>query len=140
MWQNAEICQFNKIGDDIQHWALSDKDRAFLHSDMLENVVTKAWPMLWNMIDMFDIIKTNDLCFTDEQLIDEYAAVWGDICENIVMLYGMEPLNWYHTETYEHMPMNEYKKLKKDYKAEHKWERLGRLGGWIWGQIQHLMQ
>merc|ERR1711990_659594 len=119
MWKNNDACQMEKIGDDIKHWCLGDKGTCFNLDGVFWRVVDNILPMIDNYIDIFRLLKTNDICYTDEQLIDEYATMWGDFCKNVVIVHGMEPLTWNKDLQLEHINQHEFHEEKKAYKKSH---------------------
>jgi len=118
-WKNEDACQFRKIGDDIKNWCLGAEGTCFRLDGVFERVFENFFPMIWNYVDMFKLLKTNDICYSDEQLIDEYATMYGDFCKNVVIVHGMQPLSWNNGLQQAHVNQHEFHEEKKAYKAAH---------------------
>lgn len=86
---------------------------------VFERVIENIFPLIWNALDFISILKTNDICYSDEQLIQEYATMWGDICKNAVIVHGMEPLTWNKDLKLSHIKQSDFKKEKKAFKKAH---------------------
>jgi hypothetical protein len=119
-FRNSDACQFKKIGDDIKHWCLSEEGTCFKMDGMWERVIENFFPMLTNAWDLLGALRSNDICYSDEQLITEYATMWGDICKNAVIVHGMQPLSWNDGLEQAHVNSHEFHEEKKAYKAAHK--------------------
>jgi len=102
---------------------------------VVSRVFTDIFTIIQNIISGFHIIKTDDLCYSDDQLIEEYADIWGYMCSNAVIVHGMKPLTWNNGIAQEHIIQSEFKKEKKEYKANHH-----PLMEWAWGEIKHIFQ
>ena len=72
-YKNTEICQFMKAGDDIRHWCLENEGQCFRLDGVIERLAWNVFPILSNIWDGLSIVRSNDICFTDDQLIEEYA-------------------------------------------------------------------
>jgi len=89
MWKNSDACHFEKIGDDIKHWCLGDESTCFKMAGVWERVIENIFPLMWNAWEFLSLLKTNDICYTDDQLIEEYATMWGAMSKNAVIVHGM---------------------------------------------------
>jgi len=118
-WKNGDACQFMKIGDDIKHWCLSDEATCFKLHGWFERITENIFPMIENYINMFHLAKANDICSSDEELISEYAELYGSFCKNVVIVHGMQPLAWNNGFQQSHVNQKEFKDEKKSYKAAH---------------------
>lgn len=74
--------------------------------------------LLHNDIEMWKMIKHNDLCYSDDQLIKqhaEYLELWAN---NWSTRMGFE-YKWDADEKRKHITHKEFKREKRHYKATH---------------------
>jgi len=72
-YENMAECKMEKIGDDIKHWCLDEEDTCFRMGGVWTRVWDDFFPLIHNIVDMFEVVKTNDICYNDEELIGEWA-------------------------------------------------------------------
>lgn len=130
-WQNSgqalldmgfkleDTCHFEKIGDDIKTWCLGNEATCFNLAGVFDRVFENIFPMIENYVDAFHLLTKNDICSTDEELIQQYATMYGDICKNVVIVHGMEPLTWNKDLQLDHINQTEFHNEKKAWKAAH---------------------
>jgi len=112
-YRNEDGCHFEHIGDDIKTWCLGDEATCFNMAGGMTRMVENFLPLIFNWADVFHTLKANDICSTDEELISEYASAWGSICENAVIVHGMEPLTWNKDLKLDHINQSDFKKIKE---------------------------
>lgn len=99
-FKNSEACQFKKIGDNIINWCLSDEGTCFKMEGIWGRLFDNAWPLFKSTVDFIKVMKTNDLCYGDNQLLAEIYQAWGDITDIAVIVHGMN-VHW--DENVEHI-------------------------------------
>ena len=72
-YKNTEICKFMKTGNDIRHWCLDNEAQCFRQEGMIERTMWNIFPIMNNVWDALTLIGGNDVCYTDDQLVEEYA-------------------------------------------------------------------
>lgn len=97
-FKNMEVCQWNKIGDDIKHWCLGNEGTCFRLEGVFERLYDNMFPLMYNAYETWGLIKTNDICYTDDQLIEEHAQLWGNLSAMTVVVHGMD-VTWDPTTT-----------------------------------------
>jgi hypothetical protein len=119
MFRNTESCRFKKIGDDIKHWCHNQPGTCFKMEGWFDRIVENVFPLAWNAYDWFTLLKADDICATDQELIDNYAQMWGDYCRNTVIVHGMQPLTWNGGLELDHIKMSDYHKEKEAFKKNY---------------------
>lgn len=119
-FKNEDRCQFKKIGDDIKHWCLENEGICFKLDGWFNRIMENGFTLLSNFIENVHLFKANDICYTDEQMIEEYATMYGNWCKNVVIIHGMQPLTWNDGLVQEHVNQHEFHEEKKAYKHAHR--------------------
>jgi len=134
MYKNKDECAFPKIGDDIRHWAFANQEVAWKHKGWFNRVVENIIPLAWNTLDFWKTLKANDICATDQELINNYVGMYSDFCKSSVTFHGME-LHWNNgLQTEDHISISQYKAKKAEFKKSHEcW------GKKLWSVIKSTM-
>jgi hypothetical protein len=78
-WKNREVCQFEKIGDDMKHWCLENEEVCVFKKDMEGRILDNIIPLAGNMVSIYKLLVIDDTCYTDAEIVAE----WGKIVENM---------------------------------------------------------
>jgi hypothetical protein len=78
-WKNREVCQFEKIGDDMKHWCLENEEICIFKKDIEGRILDNIIPIAGNLVSIYKLLVIDDTCYTDSEIVAE----WGKIVENM---------------------------------------------------------
>lgn len=106
-WKDREVCQYEKVGDDLKHWCLDDMDRCFgQDGKMMERAQEKGLEIIQAVYDLVMLVVKHDRCATDEERVEEAKKVSEDVARIMAYLVGFEE-TWDPTEK-EHITKREF--------------------------------
>ena len=106
-WKDREVCQYEKVGDDLKHWCLDDMDRCFgQDGKMMERAQEKGLEIIQALYDLVMLVVKHDRCATDEERVEEAKKVSEDVARIIAYLVGFEE-TWDPAEK-EHITKREF--------------------------------
>lgn len=65
-YKNAEHCHFQRLSDDFFNWCFENEAACFRWGGFFGRIAENFMELLHNDMDMFRIIKQNDMCYTDD--------------------------------------------------------------------------
>lgn len=97
---------------------------------LIQNIYNNFFELIGRDIEMWSLFKTNDMCYSDDELIEEYGQFHNLWWANQRVRFGFE-MEWDPKRNFEHMKESEFKKEMKQYKNTHHpaLEKLAKLGG-----------
>jgi hypothetical protein len=108
-FKNADACQFQKTGDSMVNWCLNNKGACWGHEGWFHNVAMNIYPIAQNAMDFFWAMKENDLCYSDDELIEKMSRMYADMISNFVISRDLQ-VEWYTNEDIKHVKLSNYKK------------------------------
>lgn len=90
-WKDREMCQYEKVGDDMKHWCLDDLDRCFARDGkVLERAQEKGLEIIGAVYDLVMLVVKHDRCATDEERVEEAKKVTEDVARIMAYLIGFD--------------------------------------------------
>jgi len=106
-WKDREVCQYEKVGDDLKHWCLDDLERCFARDGkILERAQEKGLEIIQAVYDLVMLVIKHDRCATDEMRIEEVKKVTEDVTRIMAYLVGFDE-TWDPAEK-EHITKREF--------------------------------
>lgn len=75
-------------------------------------------PLASNNIEMFGMVKNNDMCYSDDQLIEQHGNFWEKMMNNSAIAKGFDH-QWNPEENLDVILKSDFKKEKRAYKSTH---------------------
>lgn len=90
LYKNASECKFHEIKQDMIWTCLENTDQCIFFANSFKGNSTDIMPLVSKGFDLFELINTDDSCFSDKQLIEEYERLWSDFGSILRSTYGFE--------------------------------------------------
>lgn len=107
-YKNMDACQFERIQDDKKHWCLDHPDKCIGLNGMFDNVWGNAPAILSKVTDIYDIVMTDDACYSDSEIISEVERATEDVSSLISTLWGFD-LKWDQSRQVTHIKRSVFK-------------------------------
>lgn len=78
-YKNMEACQFERVGDEMKHWCLDDLEKCIGFHGIVEQTWESGPLILSKLSDLWDLMNTDDMCYSDSELITEAERAVEDI-------------------------------------------------------------
>lgn len=91
-------------------------------------MIEHAPKLLDNTVDIIQVLKTNDMCYSDDQLIEETSEIWGDISSSHRALTGWD-IKWGHKA--EHIYDHDFRREERHFKRTHRHPRAAAIMNWL---------
>lgn len=114
-YKNGEVCQYKKIHDDVQHWCVEHEGACWRAEGIFGRFSENFFPIIGNMYEQWTILKNNDLCYSDDQLIEEYSRVYKDFWGIMRNLGGFD-IKYDLNVNYDHIKTSDFKAERKEYR------------------------
>lgn len=101
-----------RIQDDKENWCLANADKCIGLSGMVDNIWNEAPSLFSKATDLYDIIATDDVCFTDSEIINEVERITEDLTSIISTMWGFD-LKWDQTRQVSHIKRRDFNKQIK---------------------------
>jgi hypothetical protein len=95
-YKNMEACQIERIQDDKQNWCLANPEQCVGLQGMVENVWNNSPAIISKAMDLYDIVATDDVCFSDQELLEEVERATNDVSSILSSAWGFD-LKWDQT-------------------------------------------
>jgi len=108
-YQNMAACDFKRIEDDKKTWCLDNAEMCVGLSGMLGNLYDNAPALFSKATDLYDLISTDDICYSDSELISEVERATEDITSMISTAWGFD-LKWDKSRQVKHIKRRDFNK------------------------------
>lgn len=108
-YKNMESCNFERIEDDKENWCLANADKCIGLSSMVDNIWNEGPSLFSKVTDLYDIVATEDACFSDSELVSEVERITEDITSIISTIWGFD-LKWDQTRQVSHIKRRDFRK------------------------------
>lgn len=152
-WKDREVCQYEKVGDDLKHWCLDNLDRCFLRDGkLMERAQEKGLEIIGAFYDLAMLIIKHDRCATDEQRVEEVKKATEDIARIWAYLVGFDetwdPAEkthvkdrefWHELSDYMHKATKEMQDAMTKWHQEHapRHQEMPSPTAWTWAMPKH---
>ena len=92
IYKNVHECKWMEIRDDLMNLCLENKNQCLFFSGVEERISSadKLWPLISKGFDLWDLINSDDTCYSDKEQIHELERLVGDFAAITRQLYGFE--------------------------------------------------
>lgn len=101
-YKNIEACQFERIGDDRKNWCLENADQCVGLSNVFDNIYDNGPAIASKAYDIYDLMMTDDVCYSDSELISEVERGTEDVVAILSAAWGFD-LKWDPTRQVRHI-------------------------------------
>lgn len=128
IYKNHELCQFEKVGDDMKHFCLENPGNCRYLEGLEDRLFDKMFEFMGVAFDFYKVFMKDDSCYTDKELMAEVYRSANDYGELMAYLYGVD-VKWDQSAQQKHIKRSvfhkEFKEELKEYKKM-KWvDKLG---------------
>lgn len=108
-YKNFDACEFERIGDDRKHWCLDNADKCKGFSTIIDNLWENGPALFSKAADLYDLMNTNDVCYSDSEVITEVERATEDVVSMISTIFGFD-LKWDQTRQVTHIKRKDFRK------------------------------
>ena len=108
-FKNAEICQVERLADDIKNWCLENPEECIFKNGLEEHFWSNIVQISGKAFDIYKTIVRDDSCYTDVEQINEISALIADIVEILSYLRGFD-YKWDQSVERKHIRRMDFKK------------------------------
>lgn len=95
-YKNMDACKFEKIGDDAKHWCVENPETCLGLNGMWDRVIENSAPLFSKGMDLYDLVMTDDICYSDSELITEAERAIQDVTSMLSLIRGYD-IKWDQT-------------------------------------------
>lgn len=114
-WKNREVCQFEKIGDDMKNWCLENEEVCVFKKDMEGRILENIIPLAGNFVNLYKLSFLDDTCYTDAEIVAELGKIVENLGEIAAEIGGFD-YKWNQKVERKHISKNVFKKTIKEFK------------------------
>jgi hypothetical protein len=108
-YKNAEVCQFERLADDLKNWCLENPEECIFKADLEEHFWSNIVQIGGKTFDLYKLMVRDDSCYTDREQINEIAALVADMSEIFAYLSGFD-YKWDQSVERKHIRRKDFKK------------------------------
>jgi len=108
-YKNAEVCQFERLTDDLKNWCLENPEECIFKADLEEHFWSNIVQIGGKTFDLYKLMVRDDSCYTDREQINEIAALVADMTELLSYLSGFD-YKWDQSVERKHIRRKDFKK------------------------------
>jgi hypothetical protein len=90
VFKNAELCEFERVGDDAKHWCLENPEKCMFKSGLEYRMYDNAVELFASFFDLFKLMIVDDSCYTDMEAMAEIRRIMVDIGDISAQVYGFD--------------------------------------------------
>ena len=111
-YKNAWACQFEKVSDDMKHWCLDNAGECVGFQGIVNRTVENSAIIFSKVLDVYDLMNTDDTCFSDIEIIGESQRWTEDFLSVLSSVRGFD-LKWDQKRELTHIKRHSFKKQIK---------------------------
>jgi len=116
-YKNMDACHFERIADDKKTWCLANPEKCVGLEGLFSNLWDNSASLFSKASDLYDLIDTDDSCYSDSEIISEIERATEDVASILSTAWGFD-LKWDQTRQVAHIKRRDFKKQLKSFNIE----------------------
>lgn len=112
-YKNAEVCHFEKVGDNAKHWCIENPGQCIFMENMEGRIFDNMFEIMGKLWDITKLMNTDDTCYTDIEQMAELYRFANDIGEIAASLSGFD-YKWDQSIELKHIKKRAFHSQMKD--------------------------
>jgi hypothetical protein len=108
-YKNMDICEFERIEDDKKNWCVAHAETCKGFGGLIDNIWESSPALFSRAADLYDLMNTDDVCYSDSEIISEVERATEDVCSIVSTVFGWD-LKWDQTRQVTHIKRKDFHK------------------------------
>lgn len=90
VYKNAEVCQIERLTDDVKNWCLENPEECIFRAGIEEHFWSNIVQISGKVFDIYKTLVRDDSCYSDVEQINEIGALVADLAEIAAYVRGFD--------------------------------------------------